>query len=148
MAYRYIGVTLPIRLGPNGMFEQSSEAIQQIRSNFKNLVLTKKGERIYQPEFGCDIWKVAFTQLTDEINETARLTVVDAIDRWMPFLEVTDFQLEYNEQEKLARIDCSYRFRNNPNVTDEITIVVGDTLASSTDLPATEVFATKRRILS
>jgi phage baseplate assembly protein W len=63
MAQKFIGITLPIRLGQTGMFDQSTTVIQQVRSNFKNLILTKKGERVGQPDLGCDLWKILFFKL-------------------------------------------------------------------------------------
>lgn len=122
MAQKFIGVVLPIRLGQTGMFDQSTTAIQQVRSNFKNLILTKKKERVGQPELGCDLWKILFEQLTDETLENARLAVVEAVDRWLPFIELTDFKITKTDNNNIISITCLYRFRNNPNVTDEITV--------------------------
>lgn len=122
MAQKFIGVTLPIRLGQTGMFDQSTTVIQQVRSNFKNLILTKKGERVGQPDLGCDLWKILFEPLTDETLENARLAVAEAVDRWLPFIELTDFQITKTDDDNIISITCLYRFRNNPNVTDQITV--------------------------
>jgi phage baseplate assembly protein W len=122
MAQKFIGVVLPIRLGQTGMFDQSTTVIQQVRSNFKNLILTKKGERVGQPELGCDLWKILFEPLTEEALENARLAVADAVDRWLPFIELTDFQIAKTDDENIISIKCLYRFRNNPNVKDQITV--------------------------
>ena len=123
MSQRYIGVTLPLRLGNTGMFEQSSDIIIQVRSNFKNLILTKKGERLGKPTLGCDLWKVLFDQTTEDIYEAARLAVVEAVDTWLPYLEVTDFQIKQDSiNPNVINITCQYRFRNNPRVLDQISI--------------------------
>lgn len=122
MAQKFIGVVLPIRLGQTGMFDQSTTVIQQVRSNFKNLILTKKKERVGQPELGCDLWKILFEPLTDETLENARLAVAEAVDRWLPFIELTDFQITKTDDDNIISITCLYRFRNNPNVTDQITV--------------------------
>jgi hypothetical protein len=50
-----IGITLPLQLGNTGYFEQSFDTLTQVKSNFINLILTRKGERVHQPEFGCCI---------------------------------------------------------------------------------------------
>lgn len=146
MAQKFIGITLPVRLGQTGMFDQSTTVIQQIRSNFKNLILTKKGERVGQPELGCDLWKIIFEPLTDETLENARLAVADAVDRWLPFLELTNFQITRTDSDNLINIKCEYRFRNNPNVRDQISILAsalgapteGFTEVSETTLPTEE----------
>jgi phage baseplate assembly protein W len=122
MAQKFIGITLPVRLGQTGMFDQSTTVIQQVRSNFKNLILTKKGERVGQPDLGCDLWKILFEPLTEETLENARLAVAEAVDRWLPFIELIDFQITKTDDENIISIKCLYRFRNNPNVTDQITL--------------------------
>lgn len=122
MAQKFIGVTLPLRLGQTGMFEQSTSVIQQVRSNFKNLILTKKGERLGHPDLGCDLWKILFEPMTDDTLERARLAVVEAVDRWLPFIELTDFQITKSDAENSLNINCVYRFRSNPNVTDQVAI--------------------------
>lgn len=137
MAQKFIGITLPVRLGQTGMFDQSTTVIQQVRSNFKNLILTKKGERIGQPELGCDLWKILFEPLTDETLENARLAVADAVDRWMPFIELVNFQINTTNDEQLISIQCLYRFRNNPNVTDQVSIL-SQQLGLPTVVPTTE----------
>lgn len=122
MAQKFIGITLPIRLGPTGMFEQSVTTLQQVKSNFKNLILTKKGERVYQTELGCDLWRILFETLSPDTLENARIAVISAIDRWIPFIELTDLQIATDNQNSIIGIKCVYRFRGNPNVTDELTI--------------------------
>lgn len=126
MAQQYIGVTLPITNGNTGMFAQSTTVFQQVRSNFKNLILTKKGERLMQPEFGTNLHRILFENITENTLENARLTVVEAVERWMPFLEVQEFEVKNPVNGNPHRIDLSvtYRFRNNPNVTDSVSISI------------------------
>lgn len=126
MAQQYIGITLPIRDSNTGMFEQSTTVFQQVKSNFKNLILTKKGERLMQPEFGTDLHRILFENITEDTLDNARLTVVESINRWMPFLELVTFELKNPVNGNPHRVDIyvSYRFRNNPNVTDSLTVSV------------------------
>jgi phage baseplate assembly protein W len=125
MAQKYIGITLPITNGNTGMFAQSTSVFQQIKSNYKNLILTRKGERLMQPEFGCDLHSILFENITDDLIEDTRLAVIDATERWMPFLEVIDLKIiNLSTNPHQIDINVSYRFRNNPNVTDTVSITV------------------------
>jgi phage baseplate assembly protein W len=126
MAQQYIGITLPITNGNTGMFAQSTSSFGQVKSNFKNLILTKKGERLMQPQFGTDLYRILFENITDNTLDNARLTVVEATERWMPFLEVVEFNVKTPVNNNPHRIDLSvtYRFRNNPNVTDTVTVSI------------------------
>jgi phage baseplate assembly protein W len=122
---RGIGVTLPLRLGNTGYFEQSFDTLPQVKSNFINLILTRLGERVHQPEFGCCIHDYLFEQLTPENVEGARLCVINAVNKWMPFLELIRFELRASSQEidrNTLRLYVGYRLTNAPNIEDEIVL--------------------------
>jgi len=120
-----IGITLPLQLGNTGYFEQSFDTLTQVKSNFINLILTRKGERVHQPEFGCGIHDYLFEQLTPENIEGARLSVVQAIERWMPFLELVAFELNAGESDldnNRIRLYVGYVLKRNPNIRDTIVL--------------------------
>lgn len=120
---RGIGITLPIQLGNTGYFEQGFDTLTQVKSNFINLILTRRGERVHQPEFGCRIHEYLFEQLTSENIEGARLSVIQAVEQWMPFLELIQFEL-YADPDDIDRnriqLYVGYRLRANPNIRDTI----------------------------
>lgn len=118
-----IGITLPIQIGNMGYFQQAFDTLTQVKSNFINLILTRKGERVHQPEFGCGIHEYLFEQLTPENIEGARLSVVSAVERWMPFLELVQFDLNASPNEldnNRLQLYVGYRLRQNPNIRDTI----------------------------
>ena len=118
-----IGITLPIQIGNMGYFQQALDTLTQVKSNFINLILTKKGERVHQPEFGCGIHDYLFEQLTPENIEGARLSVVNAVERWMPFLELVQFELNASPNDldnNRLQLYVGYRLRQNPNIRDTI----------------------------
>ena len=118
-----IGITLPIQIGNMGYFQQAFDTLTQVKSNFINLILTRKGERVHQPEFGCGIHDYLFEQLTPENIEGARLSVVNAVERWMPFLELAQFELNASPNDldnNRLQLYVGYRLRQNPNIRDTI----------------------------
>lgn len=123
MAQKFIGVILPMRMGQTGMFDQSISVIDQTRSNFNNLILTKKGERVSHPTFGCDLWKVLFDQLDDEFEERAKIVIEQAVEEWLGFLEVVQVTVVKSPDNNRFAINCLYRFRSNPNVVQEATFI-------------------------
>jgi phage baseplate assembly protein W len=89
------------------------------------LILTRKGERVHQPEFGCDIHKYLFEQLTPETIEGARQSVINAVNQWMPFLELIRFELDAtpeNIDRNRLRLYVGYRLTNAPNIEDQIVL--------------------------
>jgi len=65
----FVGVTLPIEYGHTGHFKQSGTIKEQAYSNIKNVVLTGKGERVGQPEFGCDVNRIIFDPITEDTSD-------------------------------------------------------------------------------
>lgn len=118
-----IGITLPIQLGNTGYFEQSFDTLTQVKSNFINLILTRRGERVHQPEFGCRIHEYLFEQLTPQNIEGARTSVIDAVERWMPFLELIQFELNATSTDidhNRIKLYVGYRLKKSPNIRDSI----------------------------
>ena len=74
-----VGITLPIQRGDEGYFRQSFKTFDQVRSNLKNLLLTKRGERILQPDFGSGLHDLLFNPATDKFEEDLENTINDAV---------------------------------------------------------------------
>lgn len=127
MLPRYIGVTLPLRFGEQGNFQQSVTLVQQTRSNFKNLIKTKKGERLNKSTFGCDLWSIMFDNVTEDLYQEAKDAVVSAVDTWLPYLEIRDFEVKQDKNNpNVLNINCTYAFRSNGNITEQVNIAVGN----------------------
>lgn len=95
-----IGVLLPFN-NPRGIFQQSYTTKEQVLSNLKNLLLTAKGERYFQPTFGADLRAVLFENITDEEEFKDRLKseIQDAITIWLPYLNINSIEVELNISE-------------------------------------------------
>ena len=58
-SYAY-GITLPVKNGGTGFFEQAFTSREQAKSNLINLLLTERGERVMQPDFGTGLKSLLF----------------------------------------------------------------------------------------
>ena len=77
-----VGLSIPLKNGNGGFFEQNYTTFDQARSNLKNLLLTKKGERIAQPNFGSGLQDLLFEQIDDEFEGKLVDTVTEAVQTW------------------------------------------------------------------
>lgn len=59
----FIGVSLPLSHGDQGFFAKTKTTLDQARSNIRNLLLTIKGERLGNPTFGSNLYRVLFEQM-------------------------------------------------------------------------------------
>ena len=68
--YKVLGIGINKSSNQGGMFAVNYTTLTQAKDNITNLLMTKKGERLGQPEFGCDIWRVLFEPIVDgEIDD-------------------------------------------------------------------------------
>ena len=92
-----VGITLPIQKGETGYFRQSFQTFDQIKSNIKNLLLTKKGERVFQPDFGSGIHDLLFNPATERFEEDVENTINEALEKWLPYVIVEDFDVDVSK---------------------------------------------------
>ena len=95
-----IGIKLPTnnRQG-NGMFNMSRTTEEQSVSNYVNLLLTKKGERWMQPEFGIGIQFYLFEQNTIALRTELEFVIRTQSAFWLPY--ITNHKIDVREQAKI-----------------------------------------------
>lgn len=62
----------------------------------RNLVLTIRGERFYQPKLGCKIWNMLFENADPVTIELARETLQQSIRSSMPIIRLIDVNIQDN----------------------------------------------------
>jgi phage baseplate assembly protein W len=72
-----IGITLPLQI-TNTAFNQSFQTIDQVRTNIKSLLLTKRGERVMQPFLGSGLTELLFEQNDEELESRIENTIVQS----------------------------------------------------------------------
>jgi phage baseplate assembly protein W len=88
-----VGISLPIQV-TNVAFTQTFQTIDQLKSNIKNLLLTVRGERLMQPEFGSGLYELLFEMNTDEFNQTVEDEIRTSLQRWLPIVTVDEVIVE------------------------------------------------------
>lgn len=89
-----IGIKLPIRLGKLGYFEQTFTTLDTVKADVVNLLLTVKGERPMQPNFGADIQNLLFENIIDGIDSIIERNIQQAIDFWMPYINLQEIVVD------------------------------------------------------
>ena len=103
-----VGVKLPFGK-PNGLFAQSYTTEEQAVSNLKNLLLTKKGERPFQPEFGSDVYQLLFENIDADIETKLSDTLSKDINFWLPYIIIDNVVIDSNPDRNSVRIELGFR---------------------------------------
>ena len=88
-----IGVKLPLNNDRGGVFTLSYTTEDQALSNLKNLLLTRKGERMMQPNFGSSIYDILFEQNTDDITGKLSDSLSFDIKYWLPYIIINNIDV-------------------------------------------------------
>ena len=117
-----IGVMLP--LGGDPLFKLSYTTEEQSISNLKNLLLTRKGERPFQPFFGTDVYSLLFEQMTQDLEDSLSSSLTADIQYWLPYIVISSIDINVNEDDNKINISLNYRVTEtgaNRNITMVIT---------------------------
>jgi phage baseplate assembly protein W len=98
-AYAY-GITLPIKRGNTGYFEQAFTSFEQTKANLKNLLLTKRGERVMQPEFGTGLETLLFEPMDGLFESNLRDTITQTVNYWLPYVNIEDIEIQMTDEMK------------------------------------------------
>ena len=124
-----VGVSLPFTKGNNGFFAVTYTTKEQIKSDLKNLILTNRGERVMQPEFGCNLRQAIFEQIDEGgVYEFIQNEIDTSIQRWLPFVIVNNIVVDSDANSKdnnriSVKLDYTLSFAGN-NSRDSLNITV------------------------
>jgi phage baseplate assembly protein W len=114
-----VGISLPFNGG--GVFNKTYSTQDQIKSNLINLLLTDKGERIMNPEFGADIRKSLFDNITDSSIELLKNKIINAVNMFIPEIYLGNIDIMPDYDYNTLNITINYRLiiSNHP---DQVTV--------------------------
>jgi phage baseplate assembly protein W len=114
-----IGVSLPFNAP--GVFNKTYSTKDQIKSNLINLLLTDKGERIMNPEFGADLRRSLFDNITQSNTDLLQIKIIDTINIFIPEIELINVVIEPNVDYNTLTVTIDYRLIIS-NTPDQVTV--------------------------
>lgn len=97
----------------DSVFALSYSTETQAISNLKNLLLTRKGERFMQPDFGTIIYDSMFEQSTSELEIRIEDGLNEDIALWLPYILVDNITVDRLVDDHGLNISLSYRVTEN-----------------------------------
>tara|TARA_R110000796_G_scaffold234692_1_gene353567 strand:+ start:278 stop:691 length:414 start_codon:yes stop_codon:yes gene_type:complete len=124
-----VGIEFPLDHNLTGFFRKTKTIQQQVKSNIKNLLLTTKGERVFQPDFGCDLKNIIFEQIDVQSLDGVDESIRGALSTWLPYVIINELVVVQNEtNQNEITISLEYSTTLQPDALDNITfnLVVGE----------------------
>ena len=103
-----IGVGLPFNTP--GVFNSIYSTKEQIKFNLINLILTSKGERIENPNFGTTLRSQLFGQMTEDTLDNVRQDIINSVNVYIPEVSIQNIELliEPNESSNTLLVKIAY----------------------------------------
>ena len=103
-------------------------SIDQTLENLKNLLLTRKGERFYQPLFGSDLLEILFEPNLSELKEEIQEIITEPINFWLPYVNIESIDIVTAEDDPTLNhvMKISINVSINDFETETITFTVDD----------------------
>lgn len=90
---------IDLKFDVNGVFTSVYDNLQQAYANLKNLLQTVPRDRYYHPTFGCNLMSIIFEPSTMELKEEINIVINDAINTWLPYLEIIELEIKTAEDD-------------------------------------------------
>ena len=131
-----VGIDFPFGLASNGdgYFKTTKTTIESVKTNIKLLLQTNQGERLFQPNLGVNLRQLLFEQMTEDLQIQIENNIVDVFERWLPFVNLTNINVERRDDVSQTNINIEFNIRRTPNSLESVQVTfdgVGGTTTTS-----------------
>tara|TARA_E500000318_G_scaffold24677_1_gene24806 strand:+ start:2564 stop:2974 length:411 start_codon:yes stop_codon:yes gene_type:complete len=114
-----IGIKLPF--SGNAVFNSTFTSKEAVKTNLINFLLTGKGERVFNPEFGSGLRELLFENINEDSINTIKLVIEEGLDLFFPNLILNEFNLNSNPDSNSVNLYLNYSI-DSTNIDDEVVI--------------------------
>lgn len=105
-ARKAVGFGFPIN--GDAVFVPTYQTRDQIKANLVNYLLTNKGERVFNPNFGADLRALLFENIDDASLDDLTTTIQTAISNYFPQITVKELKFENQVDENTINFILTY----------------------------------------
>jgi phage baseplate assembly protein W len=119
-----VGIDFPFGRVPNGdgYFKTTKTTIDSIKNNIKLLLQTNQGERMFQPNLGMNLRNLLFEPMTEDLTIQIENNIVDVFERWLPFVELRNIDVERRNEANQTKINIEFNIRRAPNSLESVQV--------------------------
>ena len=109
MAVKTINIAFPFQNSPIGNFLKLNRTSQAaIKSDLIHLLLTKKGDRLYNNEFGSGLYDFLFEQIDEKTITDIKLELNTMIGKYIPNLTIDELIITTDADGNHVKINIDY----------------------------------------
>lgn len=122
---KYININYPFMNSPKGFFlDLTSDENAAIKADLMHLILTRKGQRLYNPDFGTDLLRFIFEPNDNLTLSKIKEEIDTVVDKYLPNLKVTNLTVEPSElNDHLAVVRIDYTITDDVFTSSDFVII-------------------------
>tara|TARA_R110000796_G_scaffold26486_2_gene73600 strand:+ start:115 stop:522 length:408 start_codon:yes stop_codon:yes gene_type:complete len=118
-----VAVGFGFPLNGNAVFVPTYNTRDQIKANMVNYLLTNRGERIFNPNFGANLRTLLFENIEDTTIESLNSVIQDSLARYFPNVVIEELQFDKDPDNNTITFTLTYQIYNF-GIKDSINIVL------------------------
>lgn len=125
MASKYININYPFKDSHQGFFiDLTSDDRAAVKADLMHLILTIKGQRLYNPDFGTNLIRFIFQPEDGLTFDGIREEITTQVKKYLPNLNVVNIGVDQSsESEYAAVIRLDYTITDDVFTTSDFVII-------------------------
>lgn len=125
MAQKYINIRYPFQDSKKGFFlELNVTSEDAIKSDLLHLILTRKGQRFYKPDFGTDLLQFIFEPNDSITLSKIKEQITTVVKKYLPKLQINKINVDQSpESEYAAVVRLDYTITDDVFSVDDFVII-------------------------
>lgn len=102
----------------------TDNSLDSIQNSISNIIFTSRGEKVGDPEFGCDINTLLFRPMDGITEELLSSEIYDSIERYEDRIEINEINITGDENNNYYKIDIIYTITKTPDIKNKYVSVL------------------------
>ncbi len=122
---RFININYPFKDSKKGFFlDLNDDDNQAIKADLLHLILTRKGQRLYKPDFGTDLLKFIFEPEDGMTLNGIKDEIKKVVSIYLPNLQLDEILIEESPESEYAAIfTIKYTISDSVFSTSDMVVV-------------------------
>ena len=115
-AGKYININYPFKDSHKGFFlDLNSDDASAIKADLLHLILTRRGQRLYNPDFGTDLLRFIFEPEDGLTLNKIKEEITTVVKKYLPKLQITKISVDQSTESDYAAV-----VRMDYTITDDV----------------------------
>lgn len=124
-AGKYININYPFKNSTKGFFlDLNSDDNNAIKADLLHLILTRRGQRLYLPDFGTNLLQFIFEPNDGFTLNQLKGEITTVVKKYLPKLQITDISVVQSpDSEFAAVVTINYTITDDVFTTQDFVII-------------------------